>query len=373
MEVLVFPRDPNPYQELLYKEVAALGVEVIYLGRVTPFGSLNLLLLPAELAVRRMRGARIVHLHWVWAFLWPETDRFPVLRHAALAWFKLFLRCVRLLGLRLAWTAHNVLPHSPVFPDDIAARRLLVSQCDVVFCHSSWTLSGLAEIGVVPRRHAVIRHAPLQRPASSPAPVSPAPRPSRANGTREILFFGKVFDYKGVEDLLQALARQPEPRVHLTIAGQCSDAGLRSRIEAIAREAGERVSLLLHHIPDSDIERLMRQADVVVLPFRRITTSGSALLALGYGKPLVIPALPALADLPDDAVFRYDGSVTALASTLQSVASVDDSVLARMSAAALAYCSEATWSQAASTTVAEYREALGHDAPSSHVAELPVS
>jgi glycosyltransferase involved in cell wall biosynthesis len=370
MKVLAFPRDPNPYQELLYAEARALGAEVAYLGRVTPLGSLNLLLLPAELVVRRISGARIVHLHWVWAFLLPGADRFPVLRRASWGWFRLCLRVIRLLGLRLAWTAHNVLPHSPVFPDDIAARRLLVSQCDVVFGHSSWTLSGLTEIGAVPRRWALIRHAPFERGA----PVGPASRSTDTHGTRELLFFGKVFEYKGVEDLLAALARLPTShRVHLTVAGQCSDAGLRSRIEASAREAGHRVSLRLQHIPASDLEELMRQADVVALPFRRITTSGSALLALSYGKPLVIPALPALADLADGAVFRYDGSVEGLAATLQSVIAADDSLLARMSAAALAYCSEATWTQAASTTVGEFRKVLGEHVLDPHKAGTPVT
>jgi glycosyltransferase involved in cell wall biosynthesis len=359
MKVLAFPRDPNPYQELLYSEAVVLGAEVTYLGKVTPLDSLNLLLLPVELAVRRMGGARIVHLHWVWAFLFPWADRFPLLRRASWGWFRLCLRVIRLLGLRLAWTAHNVLPHSPVFPDDIAARRLLVSHCDVVFGHSSWTSSGLTEIGAVPRRWVMIRHAPFESASPSCAHVSPTSRPSRTSGTRELLFFGKVFEYKGVEDLLEALARLPESlRVHLTVAGQCGDAGLRSRIEASARKAGDRVSLRLQHIPDSDIGQLMRQADVVALPFRRITTSGSALLALNYGKPLVIPALPALADLPDGAAFRYDGSVEGLAETLQAVIAADDSLLARMSAAAVAYCSEATWTEAASTTVAEFRKAL---------------
>lgn len=370
MKVLVFPRDPNPYQELLYAEAEALGAEVAYLGRVTRLGSLNLLLLPVELVVRRISGARIVHLHWVWAFLLPGADRFPALRRASWGWFRLCLRIIRLLGLRLAWTAHNVLPHSPVFPNDIAARRLLVGQCDVVFGHSSWTLSGLTEIGAVPRRWAMIRHAPFEHAA----PVSPTSQPSSTNGTRELLFFGKVFEYKGVEDLLEALARLPEScRVHLTVAGQCSDAGLRSRIEASARKAGHRVSLRLQHLPDSDIEQLMQQADVVVLPFRRITTSGSALLALSYGKPLVIPALPALADLPDGAAFRYDGSVEGLASTLQSVIAADDSLLPRMSTAALAYCSEATWAQAARTTVAEFRKILGEHVLALHEAGTPVS
>lgn len=370
MKVLAFPRDPNPYQQLLYQEAAELGAEVTYLGKVTPLSSLNLLLLPLELAVRRMSGARIVHLHWVWAFLVPGADRFPLLRRASWGWFRLCLRVIRLLGLRLAWTAHNVLPHSPVFPDDIAARRRLVSQCDVVFCHSSWTLSGLTEIGAVPRRWAMIRHPPFGHADAG----SPASRPSGTNGTREFLFFGKLFEYKGVEDLLEALARLPASHpVHLTVAGQCGDAGLRARIEAGAREAGDRVSLRLRHIPDSDIAPLMRKADVVVLPFRRITTSGSALLALSYGKPLVIPELPALADLPDSAAFRYDRSVEGLAATLQSVIAADGRLLARMSVAALAYCSETTWSQAASTTVAEFSKVLGKRVPVSHEAGTPVS
>ena len=68
MKVLVFPRDDlNPYQRLLYGEMRSLGTTGTYLGRMTPSHTLNLLLLPAELAVQRASGARLVHLHWVFA------------------------------------------------------------------------------------------------------------------------------------------------------------------------------------------------------------------------------------------------------------------------------------------------------------------
>lgn len=366
MKVLVFPHDSNPYQALLYAEAATLGAEVTYLGKLTPFGSVNLLLLPAELAVRRLTGAQIVHLHWLWGFLLPGAGRFRVLRRASLAWFHVCIILIRLLGLRLVWTAHNVLPHSPIFPDDIAARRFLVNQCDVVFGHSAWTLSSLAEIGAVPRRWTLIRHAPFQ-----PTPATSGAKRSRAREAREFLFFGKIFDYKGVEDLLEAFAQVQESRqAHLTVAGECINPALRTRIQSYA---GARVSLRLQFIPDSDIEPLMYDADVVVLPFRRITTSGSALLALSYGKPLVIPALSALADLPDDAVFRYDGSITGLAATLRSVTNTEEAVLLRMSSAALAYSAEATWNQAASTTVVEYRKALAEHVPDRHEAGIPIT
>ena len=57
---------------------------------------------------------------------------------------------------------------------------------------------------------------------------------------------------------------------------------------------------------------MLAAADVVVLPFRRVTTSGSAMLALSHGRPLIVPDLPGLADLPDEAVLRYDGGVPEL-------------------------------------------------------------
>ena len=65
---------------------------------------------------------------------------------------------------------------------------------------------------------------------------------------------------------------------------------------------------------------LLAAADVVVLPFRRVSTSGSALLALCHGRPLIVPDLPGLADLPGQAVLRYDGSRPGLAAALTRLA-----------------------------------------------------
>ncbi len=94
------------------------------------------------------------------------------------------------------------------------------------------------------------------------------------------------------------------------------------------------MTLRLERIPDPEVEGLMSEADVVVLPFRRITTSSSAGLALAFGRPLLVPRLPALNDLPDAAVARYDGSVVGLADALGELAGAPPERLAAMSAAA---------------------------------------
>ncbi|HEY6296661.1 MAG TPA: hypothetical protein VIX15_13420, partial [Streptosporangiaceae bacterium] len=245
MKLLVFPQDDgNPYQRLLYSEMERLGTRVTYLGRLTPSRSLNLLLLPAETIARRAAGARLVHLHWVFGFGLPGGERFPAVRRLAQAWFTLWLRIARLTGARLVWTAHNVLPHEAVFADDAAARRALVQACDLVLAHSASALTGLAALGATPRNSAVIPHGPL-------APVPPAASlraPGSGDGPRRIVFFGKILDYKGVEDLLAAFAAVPAAAAaatELIVAGQCDDKPMRSRLQ---RAAGERVVLRLERV-----------------------------------------------------------------------------------------------------------------------------
>jgi glycosyltransferase involved in cell wall biosynthesis len=349
MKVLVFPRDDgNPYQRLLYGEMERLGTRVSYLGRLTPSRTLNLLLLPVEVAARRAAGARLVHLHWVFGFGLPGADRFPPVRRLAQAWFTLWLRITRLIGVRLVWTAHNVLPHDAVFADDVAARRTLVQACDLVLAHSRSALTGLAALGATPRRSAVIPHGPL-------APVPPvaslrAPGSGRG-GPRRIVFFGKILDYKGVEDLLAAFAAVPaDAAAELIVAGQCDDQPMRSRLQ---RAAGERVVLRLGRLAEPEVAPLLTSADAVVLPYRRVTTSGSATLALAYGRPLILPALDAFAHFPPEAIVRYDGTREALTEALTWVARAETAALAALAAAAHTYAATLSWPDIAARTRSE--------------------
>jgi glycosyltransferase involved in cell wall biosynthesis len=363
VNVLVFPReDSNPYQGLLYGELELQGARCRYLGRLTPSHTLNLLLLPAELAVRRMTGWRVVHVHWVFGFSLPGSARLPVLRRLSQAWLGLVLACVRLLRMRLVWTAHNVLPHAPVFHDDIAARRRLVAACDLVIGHHRAALTELAALGAEPHRDAVIPHGPF----FPSAPADTLRAPGEGNDAREVLFFGKVQPYKGVETLIRAfLALPADVRARLTVAGECSDSGLRSALLALAGQSGGTVRLQLRRVPDDQVSSLLASADVVALPFERVTTSGSAVLALGHGRPLIVPAVPALADLPDAAVIRYDGSLTGLTAALAGACRADKAALAAMSRAASQYSGEHDWAEVAARTMTELTalEATARPAP----------
>lgn len=350
MKILALPRDANPYQTLLYGEMERLGAQVSYMGRLTPSRTLNLIFLPLELFRYRLRGGRLVHLHWVFVFAMPGGHRMLSLRRLAQVWFTVWLRTARLLGLRLVWTAHNVLPHSPVFADEAAARQALVKSADLVIAHSPVTLRELASLEAVPRRAIVIPHGPFG-PTGEPGALRV---PGAGGGPRHFLFLGQIREYKGIDDLLLAFTALPdETRARLTVGGECPDAGLRAQLERLAHDSGGRVTLRLNRVPDEDVTPLLAAADVVVLPYRRVTTSGSAMLALAHGRPLVVPNLEALSDLPDKAVDRYDGTVPGLTRSLIRLARTDSSLLKDMSTAARSFAAATTWQEIAAQTMKE--------------------
>jgi hypothetical protein len=85
---------------------------------------------------------------------------------------------------------------------------------------------------------------------------------------------------------------------------------------------------------------------------------------------LIVPDLPGLADLPDQAVVRYDGGVSELASALSTLARTDGANLAAMSAAAVDYAARTTWREIAEKIVAEIYSVLGGNQV--HVRDQPL-
>jgi glycosyltransferase involved in cell wall biosynthesis len=355
MRILVLPRDANPYQGLLYEEMTNLGARITYLGGLTPSWTLNVLLLPFEVMVRRLAGARLIHIHWVFFFAPPLTARTSAGRWAMQLWFQAWLRICRSIGIRLVWTAHNVLPHEPVFADDVSARRCLVTSSDLVIAHSQSTLDQLAGLGMTASKVAIIRHGPVGQ-----VPPAEALRvPGTGDGPRHFLFIGHVKEYKGVDDLLTAyMTLLPDVTAHLTVAGECTDPELRSRLNATAGTAGTSITLRLQRLQEDEIARLLSAADAVVLPFRRVTTSGSAMLALTYGRPLIVPNLPGFGDLPDGATLRYKDGPAGLVSAMKSAARADGAELAAMSRVARSYACGTPWGEIAQRTMLEMREVL---------------
>src|SRR3546814_11519076 len=68
-------------------------------------------------------------------------------------------------------------------------------------------------------------------------------------------------------------------RSRLVIAGYCTDADLTAELRQAAASAGN-IHLQHEYLSDAEIERITDEADPVVLTYRDIVNSGSALLSI---------------------------------------------------------------------------------------------
>jgi glycosyltransferase involved in cell wall biosynthesis len=373
VKVVALPRDANPYQELLYGQMRELGAQVDYVPEPTRSHSVNLLLLPLTLVLCRLRGYSVLHLHWVYRFVLPVVGDRPAVRSLMERWFALVLLTSRLAGLRLVWTAHNVLPHEQVFRDDLRARRLLLRRCDAVLVHTPAAqreLARLAGADAMPLAQVVAHGAYTDvygRPVTAAEARSRLDLPGDA---RVLLFFGIVQSYKGVEDLVAAVAGlaaagQLPDAVRVLVAGRCEDALLRRRLERAVADGGlgGTVQLRLGHVPDDEVSTYFYAADAVVLPFRTVTTSGSALLPASFGRLVLVPSLPGLTDLCGGGVEFFEPGLPGLQSALVHLLSRSPDELLAEGERGRQRLGQLDWSTAARATVLLMRQLVaGEDA-----------
>lgn len=144
-----------------------------------------------------------------------------------------------------------------------------------------------------------------------PHGVSVRSEPLRAPDAPTVLLFGRLEQYKGVEVLAEAMYQvwQEKSDVRLVVAGAGSAARL------VPDDA--RVTLIDRYIPESDVEALLLEASLVVLPYTQASQSGVGMLAIGAGVPVVVSDLGALPELACDPSFVVQaGNSPALAAAI---------------------------------------------------------
>ena len=130
----------------------------------------------------------------------------------------------------------------------------------------------------------------LPHPAYSdfPEPAGSLPR-ERA---LELLFFGLVRHYKGVDIALRALAGSGLTDVRLTVAGEVWDHKDSLRQLLNMPELRGKVELVDRYVSDQEAAELFARCDAVVAPYRSVTGSGVLALARRYRRPVLASDLP---------------------------------------------------------------------------------
>jgi beta-1,4-mannosyltransferase len=275
---------------------------------------------------------------------------------------------VRLRGGKVIWTVHNLQSHLQQHP---GMERWFWK----IFTALLNGYIGLTENGAeqARRRYPALRTKPgFIIPHGNIRDAYPGTEISReaarlrlgvASSAKIVGFFGSVERYKGITELVAAFSALDDVRVVLCVAGKSYlTAQERREIEHIAARDG-RVRLRLEHIPEADVAPYIRAADLVVLPFREILNSGSAVLALSLNRPVLVPDKGSMGELQQFAgpewVRLYSGEL--ISETLQQHldAAVDGAAMRGTCRALEVGWGGLGWKELAQLTLNAYQAVIG--------------
>ncbi len=282
MNVLAWPAssESNPYPQLLYSCVRS-GVHV------------------ENYSARKLLGRFAVwHVHW------PDAElNYRSVSRATSKVLKLIaaLDWARRRGTKIVWTVHNCHSHENFHPKlEAWFWSQFIPRVDGVInlsraAHLSAInqFPSLADVPnvVIPHGHYrseyVAAHVNARQVLGIPA------------NAQILLFSGLLRPYKNVDLLVRAFRQVTNRDALLYVLGQPSSRELEQKIRA---EAGNdaRIRFIFNFLQPGELAVYTRASDAVVLPYRDILNSGSALLSLSLNRPVVVPDLGSMGELKAD-------------------------------------------------------------------------
>lgn len=290
-------RHQNPYTWLLYTQMASLGVDI------------------DEFSPRRL----LQNKYTIWHRHWPELNLNEP--NIAVAFSKtqallMLMKIARSRGIKTVWTIHNLAAHERRHPQ-LEARfwNAFIPQLDgcISLSHAGMEAARERFPALKQLPNFVISHGHYR--AEYPNQISTEKARAElgiSNSAKVLLFFGKIRPYKNVPELIRIFQQYSDPEALLYIAGFPSVRDLKPEIEAAAT-SDPRIRMNLDFIPKEQAQIYFAAADLVILPYREILNSGSALLALSFNRPILVPQRGSLGELQEQVgaewVRTYTGDI----------------------------------------------------------------
>ena len=342
----------NPYLEMLTRGLRECGIRVTETDSRADW---------VRLAWRNHGRPRIAHIHWINRGHVARTKLKACIRVIFFIGALLLIRCG---GSRIVWTVHNLVHHERVHSYfERLVQRILVRLADrlIVHCDAARVAVGdrfgkgaYAKSAVIP--HGTYVGVYEQRVQRTEA------RERLGLDAQNFVFalVGQIRPYKGVQHLITAFQGCEQMDWRLVLAG-CPLAEDYAAILRSMAASDTRISMILKFIPDDELQILFSAADVIVLPFVDVLTSGSMVLAMSFGKPMIAVAKGCAGELMamqagDLAVAEAEPAL--LRAAMHRACSLGDELPA-IGAKNFEIARQWQWSDVGRMTARVYREACG--------------
>ena len=203
-----------------------------------------------------------------------------------MSWFAPSLGYVaRHAGCKVVPVLDNVIPHEQRFFDRPLTKYFL-GGCDGFVTMSDSVTNDLLKMK--PEAKYILLPHPLYSHFGKKLPREEAEDLlGLEKGKKNILFFGLIRSYKGLDILLEAFRSLPE-EYQLIVAGEPygSFEKYQSIIDSLPGK--DRIKVIPDYIKDSEVKKFFSAADVTVLPYRSATQSGISSISYHFEVPMIV-------------------------------------------------------------------------------------
>lgn len=204
-----------------------------------------------------------------------------------------------LFGCRLVWTPHNLHPHDLPYPGlHRKVRRFFASQMEWIRLFSARSLDAAMQefqqpgekFRIVPEGAYASYYPPNGKPAQELRRELAIPGHDKV-----LLYLGLIKPYKGILELVETFQQEKPATTTLLICGKSMNKNYFEKIrQAVA--GSPAIRLMEGFVPENELPAYYELASAVILPFRKIENSGSVIMAMGYKKAIIAPAMGVLLD-----------------------------------------------------------------------------
>lgn len=294
----------NPYQNELAQALSKYDVTVsIY----KPRGMLRIFRI-----IWKFGKINLVHLHWTTPLIVRRGK--PIRSIVRGSFFLIQILALKLMGIKIVWTVHNLWGHESRYLErkiEIFFNRILVRSYDLIFTHCLSAREDVIRLFQIPSflhdKILTVPHGNYIGNYQNTITQAEARAKLGLNKSGTVfLYFGQIRPYKSVFNLIRTFKNLEDPSAALIIVGKAVGGHTESQVVE-ACKSDNRIKPFIGFVPDDEIQLYMNSADVVVLPFQNILTSGSLILALSFGKPVICPKIGCIPEtLDENTGFLYD-------------------------------------------------------------------
>ncbi|MDP2947644.1 MAG: glycosyltransferase [Nanoarchaeota archaeon] len=342
--------EKNPYQKILIKALNRLNINVM-----TSEPKLSRLI-----TKKVWRKYNILHLHWIHPFYISRNLLTSIIDLTIFIFELIFLK---IMGMKIIWTSHNIQDHENNYPRLDKICRIFTSKIvDTIIVHSKTGKNIIIKsLGIKdPNKIYIIFHGNYIKYYKNEISKHEARRILKMNKDSFIyLFFGIIRPYKGVIELIKHFKKLDDHKdKSLIIAGESNHTNLTKQIK---KEIGTNKNIMFINkfIDEDKIQLYMNSANVVVLPYKNILTSGSAILAMSFGKPLIVPTKGDLPEILNKSfAFFYNSNKKGGLFRTMNIAFKNRSKISKMGKSAYNNAKKLNWDGAAKMTFEVYKNLL---------------